>query len=244
MVYYYIYYLELKNRLILLILTWISVSVVCYLYQKILVFEIVDVIKYAGLSKKNPYFIFSDVTDLFSVYFHLIFFISNHIVLILFIYHLLMFLSPGLYLFELTNLIFILRISFVNWIFTVILVNYFFFPFCWNFFLSFHDPTDKLSNISFLFEINIKEYVWYYTRFYYLCAVNFQFSCFLLFGLTNFNNRVHSIKKFRKIVYFFFLIFSTFITPPDVFSQILLTLFFIVFYESLIVLRLYDKTIY
>ena len=239
---YYKYYVELKNRLILLLLTWISVTTVCYFYQEILIFEIIDLTNYAGLSKKNPYFIFSNVTDIFSVSLHLIFFVSNQCLFIFFMYHFLLFFSTGLYYFELKNFVYILKISFFYWILTIIFINFFLFPFCWNFFLSFHDQ-NNLDSITLFFEVNFKEYVYYYTQFYYLCIFNFQISCGVLLGINRFNNQLKKVKTFRKMFYLLFVIFSTVITPPDLFSQLFLSFCLIFLYEFLIILKIFDKTI-
>lgn len=172
---YYLYYLELKNRLLLLLLTWISISIVCYLYKELLVFIIVDTTNYIGFLKTNPYFIFSNVTDLFYVYVHLIFFISNQICFFVFVYHLLIFLSPGLYLFEYKSFIFILKVSCFCWIFSVFVLHYILLPFSWTFFLSFNT---SVNLVSFVFEANFKKYFIYYTNFYYVCVLNFQISFF------------------------------------------------------------------
>ena len=238
---YYSYYLEFKNRLLLLLLTWVSVNLICYFYKEILIFEIIDVTNYVGFSKTNPYFIFSDVTDIFTVSIQLIFFISNQICFVLLLYHLLMFLAPGLYLFELTNFFSVLRISFLYWIFSIFVLNYVLFPFSWFFFVSFQN--NSLKSVSLFFEANFKDYFNYYISLYYLCVINFQISCLVLFVINSFNNKLNKVKVFRKIFYFIFVIFSTMITPPDIVSQLVLSLCFAVLYEFLIFFKIFDKTI-
>ena len=240
---YYSYYLELKNRFVILLFSWVSVSLICYFYKEVLIFEIIDVTGYAGFSKKNPYFVFSNVTDVFSVSFKLTFFISNQVVFVFFLYHLLVFLSPGLYSKELNNLINILKISFIYWAFSVFVLNCVLFPFTWLFFLSFKKTID-LNFVSIFFEANFKDYFNYYTSLYYLCVINFQLSCLLLFVINSLNNKLNKVKEFRKIFYLFFVTFSTLITPPDLISQLLLSFCFILLYEFLLFLKIFDKTIF
>lgn len=240
---YYSYYLEIKNRFLLLILSWLSVSFICYLYKESLIFEIIDITGYAGFSKNNPYFVFSNVTDVFSVSFTLIFFISNQVFFLFFLYHLLVFLAPGLYLKELNNLITVFKVSFFCWGFSIFVLNYILFPFSWLFFLSFQTDTD-LNFVSIFFEANFKEYFSYYVSLYYLCVLNFQISCLLLFVINSLNNKLNKVSSFRKVFYFIFVTFSTIITPPDLFSQLLLSCCFIILYEFLTFFKILDKTIH
>mgnify|MGYP003449326516 FL=1 len=115
---YYVYYLEIKNRIILLFITWLFTIFVCYLYKEVILFFILNsthvFVFTSTIENQNlsHYFIFTDVTEIFYVYLNLILFISNQIFFFSFFYHFLMFLSPGLYKFEHNNLYFLIRISF------------------------------------------------------------------------------------------------------------------------------------
>jgi Sec-independent protein secretion pathway component TatC len=108
---YYIYISEIKNRIFLLFLTWISTIFACYFYKEIILFYILNStngnkIEYTVMN----YFIFTDVTEIFQIYMQLIFFISNQIILIYFFYHYLIFLSSGLYTFEYKKLYLFLQL--------------------------------------------------------------------------------------------------------------------------------------
>lgn len=237
---YYFYYLELKNRLFLVLLTWISVNIVCFAYKEILIFSVIDTTDYTGFLKTNPYFVFSNVTDLLNSYIQLTFFVSNQICIIVFFYHLFIFLVPGLYFFEFKNFMFIIQISFFCWIFSVLLLNYVILPFSWSFFLSFN-PENNV--ISFVFEANFKKYLSYYFKLYYLCVLNFQISFCILLIINKISSSLIQIKTFRKWFYFLFVLFSTVITPPDIFSQLILSLSFISTYECFIFLKIFSKLI-
>ena len=234
------YYFELKNRTFLLFLSWCSSCLICYFYKNILLFEIVDYTNYTGLSLKNPYFIFSDVTDIFFILVSLILFISNQILLVLLSYHLLMFFSPGLYLFEIKILLLYIKMSFCFWIFTILILNHILFPFNWSFFISFHEQA-KLEVVSLFFEANFKDFVNNYIHLYCVCIVSSQVSLTALFLLNFFNTNLQSMKQFRKFFYLLFVILSTIITPPDIFSQLLLSLLFILFYESFLLFKIFNK---
>lgn len=238
---YYLYYLELKNRLFLLLLTWVSVTIVCFMHKELLIFVVIDTTDYIGFLKTNPYFVFSNVTDILNSYIQIIFFVSNQICFFVVLYHLCLFLTPGLYSSEYKNFIFILQISFICWFFSVLVLNYVVLPLSWAFFLSFNPETNV---VSFVFEASFKQYLSYYADLYYLCVFNFQISFFILLSINYISYSLNQMKSFRKWFYFLFVFFATVITPPDIFSQLVISLMFICLYESLILLKIFNKIIY
>jgi Sec-independent protein secretion pathway component TatC len=105
------------------------------------------------------------------------------------------------------------------------------------FFLSFQQDENATQSISFFFEAKIVEYFNYFTSSYYVCLVNCQFLALLTLLLTNISEKLNKIKTFRKLFYFVFVIFSTLTTPPDIISQVILSLTLILVYEILIFLK-------
>ena len=235
---YYIYYLEIKNRTILVLITGLFAALVCYLYKEAILFFVLNsthVFK-STLENKNllNYFIFTDVTELFYVYFDLVIFVSNQIIFFSFFYHFLMFLSPGLYKSEYHNLYFLARISFFIFMISILILNCFLMPLSWQFFLNFHN----FNSIPFFFEAKVSEYLAYYINLYYLCLLNGQFSLLLLIYVGSLNKDVVKIKNLRKVFYFIFVVISTVSTPPDVVSQLCLSFILILIYEITIFLKL------
>ena len=241
---YYLYYLEIKNRIILLILTWLFTLFMCYLYKEVLLFFILNSTHLFQSPFENQtesnYFIFTDVTEIFYVYIDLILFISNQVIFFNVFYHFLMFLSPSLYKSEYNNLYFFIRISFFIYILSIILLNVFLLPFSWNFFLNFQNNDFNL--IPLFFEAKISEYLIYYINLYSLCLLNGQFSLFMLIYINNLSENVLEIKKLRKIFYFLFFIISTLVTPPDVISQLCFSFILIFIYETIIFFKFLNKS--
>jgi Sec-independent protein secretion pathway component TatC len=62
------------------------------------------------ISFASFYFIFTDVTEVFTVYMNLIFFLGNQILLLYFIYHFFIFFSPALFNVENNNKKFVLKL--------------------------------------------------------------------------------------------------------------------------------------
>lgn len=94
------YLLELKNRFILLFLSWVSVIFVSYFYKETLLFLFIEPdYLFITFNIKSPfsYFIFTDIFEIFSVYIQLILFVSLQVLFIFLLYHFFVFLIPGLF---------------------------------------------------------------------------------------------------------------------------------------------------
>ena len=230
----YLYSREIKNRIILLFLTWISLLATCYYFKEALLFVFVNSNQY---SKDLPYFIFTNVDEIFYVYLRLIFFIANQVTILLALYHGLVFLTFGLYNSEYKQLRSIFRIFLITWFFSIILLKEVIVPFSWSFFLSFQETGNDLQPTSFYFEARILEYLNYFTNFYYVCMINCQLLSLSILVLNNVSKKVGTIKTFRKLFYLIFILFSTLTTPPDIFSQIVMSFILISIYELLIFLK-------
>lgn len=234
MISYYKYYFEIKNRIILLSFTWISLLIICYYFKEPLLFTFINSNKHYTDLSARPYFIFTDVGEVFYVYLYLVFFIANQITILMLFYHILMFLTLGLYQSEYIQLQSAFKIFIFAWMCSLILLKEFVVPFSWSFFLSFQETNEALQPVSFFFEARISEYLLYFKNLYYVCLINCQIFAILTFILNNISDTSGTVKTFRKLFYFIFIIFSTLTTPPDVISQILMSCSLIATYELLV----------
>ena len=231
---WYDYYLEIKNRILLLLFTWISLLIVCYHFKEPLLFTFLNSNKYHN---SVPYFIFTNVDEIFYVYLRLVFFVANQFTFALLLYHILAFLALGLYHSEYSKLKSIFKIFIVTWLCSIILLKKIIIPFSWLFFLSFQNANDYLQPASFFFEARILEYFEYFVNFYYISLANCQLLALSILFLNNISEKTGTIKTFRKLFYLVFILFSTITTPPDVFSQIIMSSSLILSYELLVFLK-------
>ena len=231
----YKYYLELKNRCLLLSLTWVSTLLICYFYKEVLLFICLKPSFYNN--NFIFYFIFTDIKEIFSVYFKLIFFLSNQVLMFYLIFHILAFIALGLYKFEYRYLKLVFYTSIVFWLFSLIIFNKILFPISLNFFLSFQLLT-SFKSLNLHFEAKLSEYLNFYTMFYYICTFYCQIFVILVFFFDYINTDLKLIKRFRKIFYYLFVFFSTLVTPPDVISQLLFSICLICIYELLIFINI------
>jgi sec-independent protein translocase protein TatC len=237
MISYYKYYLEIKNRILLLFVTWISLLSVCYYFKEPIFFTFLNSNKYYNELNNLSYFIFTDVGEIFYVYLQLIIFIANQLTVLMLFYHSLMFFALGLYNSEYNRLQSAFKIFIVVWLLSIFLLKEFVIPFSWAFFLSFQETSSNLQPTTFFFEARITEYLNYLTSLYYICLINCQVLALLTVLLNNISEQSKKIKSFRKLFYFVFIIFSTLTTPPDIASQIVMSISLIIMYELLIFIK-------
>jgi len=237
MILYYKYYLEIKNRVLLITFTWASLLLVCYYFKEPLLFIFINSNKYYIKTNTAPYFIFTNVGEVFYVYLYLVGFIANQVTTLMFFYHSLMFLALGLYNIEYRQLRTVFKVFIFTWICSFILLKEFIVPFTWSFFLSFQKTNEAVQAVPFFFEARISEYMIYFKNLYYVCLINCQVFAILILVLNNISESIGTVKTFRKLFYFIFIIFSTLTTPPDIVSQILMSCSLVIIYELLILFK-------
>ena len=148
------YYKEIKNRFMLVLFAWLFCLSICYCYKETILFILVNSNNSFLELGNKPYFIFTNVTEIFYVYLELLLFISNQIAIIILLYQILMFLSLGLYQFEFIKLKLTFQIFIISWILSSILLFKLIVPFSWNFFLSFQESSTNTQSISLFLKLS------------------------------------------------------------------------------------------
>ena len=233
------YSTEIRNRLLLLVLSWVLSITVCYYYKEIIFFFILNLINSIDTIYEIN-FIFTNITEVFYVYLKLIFFISNQIFLFSLLYHIFIFFSLGLYRSEYENLKFFSRFFMVLFFLSLLILNFILMPLSWSFFLKFQNQ--DLQLVPFYFEAKLDEYLTYYISLYYLVLANTQISLFLFVLINYYSRDVTTIQNLRKLFYFLFFVISTLTTPPDVISQLVFSFILICVYEIIIFLNINKAT--
>lgn len=228
----YQYYTEIKSRVSLLLVSGFCTFLVGYTYKEVLLNLAVSLCSITS-TQESSYFIFTDVVEVFNVYVCLIFFVTKQVLLFHFFYHLLIFIAPGLTHLEYRYLKIMLTTSSSLFIVSVILFIEFLFPFSWNFFLSFTDLV-SFSSLTLHFEAKLMDYILFFFNLYFSCILYFQFFLFPIFFFTYFGRKLSGYTFFRKLLFYVCVIFSTLVTPPDVTSQIILSITLIVGCEILV----------
>lgn len=201
---------EIRNRMFLISFFYTMFFICLYYYKNIL-------LKLNILSNSQfHYFIFTSITELFTIYIDLVFFLANLLLYFQINYHLICFLMNGLYLSEYSYLKLFFLSSILIEIINFMIYHVYIFPTLIEFFLSY-----QLSN-NFYFEARIYEYLNFYKKIYLSSFIQFQL-LIIIFLILNVAKTYFNEKKLatsRKNIYFTCLIIATTLTPPDVLSQI------------------------
>ena len=218
----------------LLLLSWISTVLVSYVFKEILLFVITtQKTNFKYFSNNKCYFIFTDVTEIFSAYAALIVFVGNQIIILFLFYHVGIFTILGLYKSEYENLVFISKTFFFLFFFSILIFNKMLFLSSMDFFLGFKNFLN-LKSLTLHFEAKLNEYINFYFKFYYICIFYFQIFTLLVFFINYVNNKLKIVQQFRRFFYYIFAILATFFTPPDAFAQTILCCSIIISYEILV----------
>lgn len=227
------YFYEIRNRVSLTILCWSLCAMSSYLNKETLLYLLIQPCEFL-FKEKTLYFIATNLTDIFSVYLALSYFVAFQLTFAVGVYHIKTFLTPGLYRKELKYLNLTSLMCFFFWSLSFVLLNKAILPFCWSFFLSFQHASQQ--SISIFFEMKITEYFTFYTTTYYVTAFVGQLFVATFLTLSFLTRKTQFIQKSRRLFFIGFFLIATLITPPDVISQLLLGTIFCLLYELIIVI--------
>ena len=228
---FYNFFYEIQTRGLLVIVAWSFAFITSYYYKEIMLFTIVQ--PYLNFFKKSScYFIFTDLTEVFSTYMSLCSFITNQLTIFLIAYHILLFLVPGLYKFESQYFKNLLVFNFFGWLGVLVVLRKVLLPASYHFFLAFQTCVSTRS-LNFYFEAKINEYLNFYITLYFFLFFIVQFFILASLCIIRYTKILQEIKTLRKIFYFVFCMLATIITPPDIISQLIVCLSLIVGYETI-----------
>jgi len=229
----YKYLLEIKYRSFFSIIAWSFLMINCYYFKETLLYIFM---RFSVNSNHTNlvYFLTTDVAEVFIAYVQLSCYIANQIASIFLFFQVFCFLSTGLYKFEYMYLKNIIIITITCWLICIFILNSYVFPSSWDFFFKFQKYL-SLQSITFYFEVKLNEYLIFYKSMYYLCNLIFQTVLLFFIFLDLYKTNLLMVKKLRKVFYFLFFIFSTFLTPPEVIYQLIISVFIIIIYELIII---------
>ena len=176
--------------------------------------------------QKPFYFIYNNIGEPFYTNIQIIFFLSNQMCIVIILYHIITFLTPGLYRKEYNNVKYFIKLIVFFFILNIKLCYNIFIPWSWKFFLEFHNN----QKINFYFEAKFNEYLETIIILYkFIIVFTFISVLFLLF-LAIKKNIINFIKIYRKIIYIFIILIASIISPPDIYNQLFLSFFFFIYF--------------
>jgi sec-independent protein translocase protein TatC len=220
---------EIKARVNIHFFFLVVLLIITYLYKNILLYIIIK--PYLITTNKYCYFIFTDITEVLYSYITLISYIIIFFYGLMFFFTTIDFIWLGLYNYEKNKIKTITLYSCSFFFLNCILLHTYILPTSCSFFLTYNNYLDNELCFNFFFETKLKEYLSFYFKFF---LNNFLISQLFIIFLVNWNFFFKTntcIKTIKKKIYLFLIIVSTLLTPPDVFSQILISLITILVYE-------------
>ena len=234
------YFFEIKNRILLICFSWIVTLVISYLDKEVLLFIFIKPTLFL-FKNSSFYFIATSLTDIFSTYLDLIYLIAISLTSIFLCYQMLTFFFPALYVAEIKTIKFYGFLSLTLWLLGLQLLNNVILPFTWYFFSSFQNSS--INGVNIFLETRINDYLSFYTFLYW--GLTFFSQLFLLFSfvLNMLEEKLEFIKNTRKIFYLIFLLIATVVTPPDILSQVFVSVGLGLIYELLIIITILKSKI-
>lgn len=227
------YFFELRNRLIYIFLTVLFLTLLSFNYKEALLFFLVKPSLFV-YQTNLPYFIYTNLTEIFLTYIKLSIIISIYIAIPFIIQHFWKFFKPGLYITEHLYLKTALYIFYFIWIISTLIVHYFLLPQLWQFFSGF-DINIFQGPLGLHFEAKLNEYLNFLISMYFNCCFGSQIVISLIIFTLNIGEQnLNFVKNLRSYIYLVSLFIAAIITPPDILSQLLAAFFILVTYEIVI----------
>jgi len=182
-------------------------------------------------------FIFTHPTELLKVQFYIITFFSSTFCIPYVLWNILEFVKSSLFYYEYK----VFRKTVVNFFlflyFSNFLINFILFPKIWCFFENFNLSGNSTELLYFSFELRIEEYLKFLIDFTFVVNAFFLIFFFLLFLILKFG--VANLLKWKKLFILLNIVFATLLSPPDVYSQLIILTFLSFILEVSILFFLY-----
>lgn len=242
------YFKELFIRFQYFLFSFLITLLIVYYYKRILfillTLSLIDSSSYLDSFNQHSNFIYTSPTELLTIHLLSILSISFIVQTPYFFWHLLDFMKSSLIQYEFRKLVKVLISLFLTFVFFNFLTFNFVFPKLWAFFQKFNILVNQSENLNFSLELTVQDYFIFVLDFLYfvnLFVIIFYLLLLLIlvFGLENFI-------YWKKLFIFINIVFATLLSPPDVYSQIVILIFLSVFLEFILFVFIFlsklDKT--
>lgn len=229
-----IYLIELRRRIIAILLFFLCTFFLSYFFSKNLYQLLIIPLKSLDLQEN---FIYTHLFEAFFTYLKTAFIAACIATIPCIFLQIYLFASPALIAKEKKIFIFYTIFSLMLFITSILLVYFYIIPIVWGFFLSFQS-----ESLQFLPKIN--EYLSVTFTLFTGFAIMFQMPLILIFlaNLKIIDAKI--LQKWRKIVVIAIFILAAFLTPPDIFSQVLLAIPMMILYEmTILIIKFMQKKI-
>jgi sec-independent protein translocase protein TatC len=195
----------------------------------------------SNIDDGSRHFIFTDITEAFTTHLLLSAYVTILFIFPLSLVQVWLFIAPGLYPDEERKIRLLFALSPLCFALGCLTTYFLILPVAWNFFLSFEAvESQELLNIHL--EAKISEYVNLSARLFFIVGTLFQYPIVLLILIHLKLITKEWMTDKRKFFCIIAFIVAALFSPPDIFSQVMLAVPLLLFYEAAIFLLILDHT--
>jgi sec-independent protein translocase protein TatC len=218
------HFFELKFRFFYLFIEFFLTFLVSYFYaEKLIYLYTLPFLKSQIISPKIVLtnFIFTNLSEAFYSYIYISLIISIYFTFLLLLYNFFSYIKIGLFKHEKKILYMFLQYFFIYLNMILVVILKYFLPIFLNFFLSFEKSTIN-SLFTIRYEAKLVDYI-FVNNTIILVSITLFLLPFLLFYLLELNLvSVSVLTKNRRIFILLFFIIGALLSPPDIYSQVLI----------------------
>jgi len=227
--------IELKKRVLIALLAFIVATCLCYGFAAQIYAFLVQPLANAFPDPEHRRLIFTGLTEAFFTYLKLAVFAGFFVAFPVIAAQVYFFLAPGMYKNERKAFIPYLAAAPALFLTGAAFVYYLIFPAAWKFFLGF-ESTGGMGALPIQLEARVAEYLSLVMHLIIAFGLSFQLPLVLVLLVKSGMMKVGTLKKGRRYAIVAIVIVAAFITPPDIFSQIALSIPLYLLYEISILL--------
>lgn len=231
---------ELKNTIKYIFIYSLILFLLCYYYSDVRLFILVKPL----INQENwisQRFIFTNLTEAFFIYISVSITLTSYRCFPFYCFIFIRFNSRGRFKYEKEKLVNLICILYSLFLFALYFSYFNILPNVWYFLLNFQTYSIN-QRIVIELEAKLTEYIVLILKIVQFFRLSFQFPLRILFITELKIVSLESFIKLRKLVFIGFLILGALLSPPDLYSQILIAIPLIVLYEiTLFVLLILKK---
>lgn len=220
--------IELRNRLIFSALFFVICFVISYIYIEDIYEFLLMPLSENFNNPQNRRLIYTSPEEAFMTYLNLSLNSSLLFSLPIFISQFYFFIAPALYKKEKKTILSIIIASCFLLIFAMAIVYFFILPLALDFFLSFENYN---TSVSIQMETKVSEYLKLVKNLFFGFIIAFQAPLLIMFLIKINLLSVDILRRNRKYFIVIMVVLAGILTPPDIWSQITLSLIMLVLYE-------------